>query len=49
MFVRRFIVSFNILEMCIGTMKPFFQPMVTWCSLSSTGGEGRGEEAVVSL
>jgi hypothetical protein len=34
--------SFNIREMCIGTMKPFFQPMVP-VVLPLPKGEGRGE------
>jgi hypothetical protein len=37
--------SLNIREMCFGTMKPFFQPTVPWCSLSPrerVGVRGKG-------
>ena len=40
MFIRRFLESLNVRETCIVTMV---------FSLSSTGGEGQGEEAVLAL
>jgi hypothetical protein len=45
MSVRRFMESLLLLRTCLGTLN--LHPVVV--SLSSTGGEGRGEEAIWDL